>query len=74
MASEKITSIVGTIVGLAILIIGAVLVGITKFASVNTNPYLSDPSKIGIVYGVIFGVGFVVFVTFLTLFIEARSE
>lgn len=67
-------SLVGLLVGLVLLIAGGVLVGISKLASVSTNPYLSSPDLTSILYGVLFGIGFVVFVSFLSIIYEDRKE
>ncbi len=60
----------GMLIGLALLIIFGFLTVTSKLATVSTNPYLSSPSLLSIFYGVLFGIGFVVFVSFLTVIIE----
>ncbi len=71
---NKVIYYVGLIIGLALLVAGGVLVAITHLETVASNPYNSVPSDTGILYGVLFGVGFVIFVTFLDLLYEARSK
>ena len=63
----KAGNIVGMVIGLILLIAGGVLVGISPLAIVNSNPYLSTVSTSGVMYGLVFAVGFVVFVAFLHL-------
>lgn len=60
----------GMLIGLALLIIFGFLTVTSKLATVNSNPYLSSPSHLSIFYGVLFGIGFVVFVSFLTVIVE----
>lgn len=76
MADEKKKSNVkqvqlgGLLVGLVLLVVFGFFTLTSKLASVNSNPYLSSPSYLSIFFGVLFGIGFVVFVTFLTVIIE----
>ena len=76
MAEEKKKSNVkqiqlgGLLIGLVLLVVFGFLTVTSKLASVNPNPYLSSPSLLSIFYGVLFGIGFVVFVTFLTVIYE----
>lgn len=75
MAKQSPLNIVGVIVGLILLILGGVLVAITKLEYVDpSNAYLSKVSTLGVVYAVLFGVGFVIFVTFLHVIFEDRAE
>lgn len=60
----------GMLIGLALLVIFGFLTVTSKLAAVNANPYLSSPSLLSIFYAVLFGIGFVVFVSFLTVIIE----
>ena len=65
-------NLAGLVIGFVIFIIGGVLVGITKLATVDPNPYKSAVSTYGVIYGVLFAAGFVIFVTFLNLMYESR--
>lgn len=65
-------NMIGMVIGLILFVAGGVLVGISKLASVNPNPYLSQPDLTSILYSILFGVGFVVFVSFLTVIVEER--
>lgn len=60
----------GMLIGLALLVIFGFLTVTSKLATVSANPYLSLPSLLSIFYAVLFGIGFVVFVTFLTVIFE----
>lgn len=63
-------NVVGMVVGLILLIVFGFLTATSKLASVSTNPYLSEPALGSITYGVLFGIGFVIFVSFLTVTVE----
>lgn len=60
----------GMLIGLVLLVVFGFLTVTSQLATVNTNPYLSSPSLLSISYGVLFGIGFVVFVSFLTVIYE----
>lgn len=66
--------IIGIVVGLIIMVAGLVLTAISKLATIDPNPYLSTINVSGVVYAVIFGIGFIAFVTFLQLMVEDRIE
>ncbi len=64
----------GIVIGFIIMIVFAVMVAITPFKTVDPNPYNSVIDSMGVVYGVLFGVGFVIFITFVHLFLEDKAE
>lgn len=77
MASKsgtKVVDLVGMVIGFIILVIGGYLVGVTPLGTVNSNPYLSKVSDTGVLYAVLFGVGFVIFVTFLHVWYEDTHQ
>lgn len=60
----------GMLIGLVLLVVFGFLTVTSKLATVNANPYLSTPDLGSILYGVLFGIGFVLFVSFLTVIVE----
>lgn len=72
-ASIGLVNIIGLIVGLIMLIVGGVLVAISKLATVDPNPYLSTVATSGVMYALVLAIGFVIFVAFLTEIYEIRK-
>lgn len=66
----KVYQLVGMLIGLALLVVFGFLTVTSKLAKVDSNPYLSQPALGSIFYAVLFGIGFVVFVSFLTVIYE----